>query len=166
MKSREGVDKLKVEGIVYEDALQQAEVMNKSFQTVFTRESEFGMNNIIVTEYLMKSIKVDVKQIKQLTESQVVKKAPGPDGVSNWIMKECSNQLAGKLHSIIESSLKESGVPLDWKRANIIPTHKGGDKEKTLNYRPVSLTSIVGKICEKIVKDRWLKFSEETSTLS
>ena len=39
IKNREGVDKLKVEDTVYKDALQQAEVMNKSFQTVFTREN-------------------------------------------------------------------------------------------------------------------------------
>ena len=48
IKSMEGVDKLKVEGTVYKDVLQQAEVMNKSFQTVFTRESEFRINNIIM----------------------------------------------------------------------------------------------------------------------
>ena len=76
-------------------------------------------------------------------ESQNIKKAPGPDGVSNWIMKECSNKLARKLHSIIESSLKESRVLLDWKCANIVPIHKGRDKEKTLNYR--SVTSVVAK---------------------
>ena len=37
---------------------------------------------------------------------------------------------------------------------------------KGLNYRPVSLTSVVAKNSEKIVKDRWLKFLEETNTLS
>ena len=124
------------------------------------------MNNIIATEYLMENIKVDEKAVKQLMESQGVRKVPGPDGASNWIMKECSNQLAGKLHSIIESLLKESGVPLDWKRANIVPIHKEGDKEEPLNYRPVSLISVVAKICEKIVKERWLKFLEKTNTLS
>ena len=112
MKSREEVDKLKVEGTVYENALQEAEVMNKCFQTVFTRESEFKINNIIATDYLMENIKVDVKEVEKLMESEAVRKAPGPDGVSNWIMKECNNQLAGKFHSIIESSLKESRVLL------------------------------------------------------
>ena len=43
-----------------------------------------------------------------------------------------------------------------------MPIHKGGHKEEELNYRPVSLTSIVAKMCEKIVKDIWLKFLEET----
>ena len=64
MKSREKVDKLKVEGTVYEDVLQQAEAKNKSFQTVFTREIEFRINNIITMEYLMENVKVDVKDGK------------------------------------------------------------------------------------------------------
>ena len=99
MKSREGVDKLKVEGTVYEDALQQAEIMNKCFWTVLKKISEFKLNNIIGTENLMENIKVDLKEVKKLMESQDVRKAPGPDGVSNWIMKECSNQLTGKLYT-------------------------------------------------------------------
>jgi len=86
--------------------------------------------------------------------------------MSNWIMKKCSKHLAGKIHSIIVSSLNESKVPLDWKRANIMPIHKGEDKEEPLNYRLVSLTSVVAKICERIVKDRWMRNLEETSSLS
>ena len=38
---------------MYENALQQVEVMNKCFQTVFKRGSEFKINNIAVTENLM-----------------------------------------------------------------------------------------------------------------
>ena len=68
-------------------------------------------------------------------------------------MKECSNQLAGNVHIIIDSSLKESRVPLDWKKVNIVPIHKGGDKEEPLNYRPMSLISVVAKICEKRTDD-------------
>ena len=39
----------------------------------------------------MENINVDIKQVKQLMESQDVRKVPGPDEVLNWIMKECSN---------------------------------------------------------------------------
>ena len=77
----------------------------------------------------------------------------------------CVSHLITAGGATIESSLKESRVPLDWKRANIVPILKGGDKEEPLNYRLASLTSIVAKICEKIVKDRWLKVLEETNTL-
>ena len=81
MKSREGVDKLKVEGTVYEDALQQAEVMNKCFQTAFTTESKFRINIIIVTENSMENIQVDVQEVKQLMERQDKEKC--------WVQMEC-----------------------------------------------------------------------------
>ena len=78
----------------------------------------------------------------------------GLDGISNWILRKCSHQLADKIHAGILSSLTEGKVPTDWKRADIVPIFKGGNKEEPLNYRPVSLTSVVVKICEKIIKDR------------
>ena len=44
----------------------------------------------------------------------------------------------------------ETGVfSSDWKKANIFPIHKNGDKKTLENYRPVSLLPI----CEKILED-------------
>ncbi len=57
---------------------------------------------------------------------------------------------------------KEGKIPLDWKRANIVPIFKGGNKENPLNYRPVSITSVVAKVAERIVKNRWMEYLEET----
>ena len=122
------------------------------------------MNNIIATKNLMENIEVDLTKVKKLMKSQDVRKAPGSEGVSDGIMKECGNQLTGKLHSIIESSLKETRVPLDWKRANIVPIHTGYIEEP-LNYITMSLTSIVAEIYEKIM-GTWLKFLEKIKTLT
>ena len=44
-------------------------------------------------------------------------------------------------------------VPREWRDANVAPLHKKGSKFKPENYRPVSLTSVVGKILESIVKE-------------
>ena len=71
-------------------------------------------------------------------EEQDVRKASGPNGVSNWIVRECSQQLADKIHSVIMSSLAEGKGPIAWKRADIVPIFKGGNKEDPLNYRPVT----------------------------
>ncbi len=43
------------------------------------------------------------------------------------------------------SSFEEGAVPTDWKKADIVPIFKGGNDEDLLNYRPVSLTSVVAK---------------------
>ena len=48
-------------------------------------------------------------------------------------------------------SLQEGIVPLEWKEANIIPLFKKGSRNKSVNYSPVSLTSIICKVLETIV---------------
>ena len=47
-------------------------------------------------------------------------------------------------------SLQEGIVPLEWKEANIIPIFKKGSRNKSVNYRPVNLTSIICKLLESI----------------
>ena len=46
-------------------------------------------------------------------------------------------------------SLQEGIVPLEWKEANISPLFKKSPRNKSENYRPVSLTSV---ICIKYYK--------------
>jgi ribonuclease P/MRP protein subunit RPP40 len=44
-------------------------------------------------------------------------------------------------------------VPVDWKKANVTAMYKKGRRETAGNYRPVSLTSHVGKVLESIIPD-------------
>ena len=166
LKSKEGISNLKVDGVIYEDAYSQAEIFNKSFQSVFTKESSFVESCEVAGSQALEKVEVDVAEVKKIMETEDVRKCPGPDGVSNWILRECSDQLADKIHSIIVMSLRDSRVPKEWKKANITPIYKGGSKEDPLNYRPVSLTSVVAKICEKVVKVRWMNFLEENKLIS
>ena len=41
----------------------------------------------------------------------------------------------------------------EWKLANVVPIHKKDDKSKVVNYRPISLTSLVMKVFERILYD-------------
>ena len=49
-------------------------------------------------------------------------------------------------------------IPPDWKTANVTPIFKSGSKGCPANYRPVSLTSLVCKIMESIVRDGMVEY--------
>jgi len=60
----------------------------------------------------------------------------------------------------------EAIVPRDWKLANVAPIFKGGSRKDPGNYRPVSLTSHISKIFEKILKEHIVQFFEDNAILS
>ncbi len=101
-----------------------------------------------------------IKEVYTMMEELEERKATGPDGVSGFILKECRKQLIEPLFDIIKCSLSTGRVPKEWKREDIVPIYKCAKKEEPLNYRPVSMTSIVCKICEKVKKKQWPKFLE------
>jgi len=62
---------------------------------------------------------------------------------------------------IFERSWITGKVPEDWRKASVTPIFKKGKKEDPGNYRPVSLTSIPGKVMEQLILDVICKQVEE-----
>ena len=58
-------------------------------------------------------------------------------------------------------SLEEGIVPSDWKEPNITPLFKKGSRNKPENYRPVSLTSVICKLLETLIRDHMVEFLGE-----
>ena len=80
-----------------------------------------------------------------------INKAYGPDGVPPRILKEAKNIISKPLSKLFNKSLQTHKFPDIWKRANVLPIFKKGDKNILGNYRPISLLCITSKIFEKII---------------
>ena len=53
-----------------------------------------------------------------------------------------------------------------WKKANIVSLYEKVSKQRPLNYRPASPTSVVSKIIAKLIRKRWLEHLENYEKLS
>ena len=78
-------------------------------------------------------------------------KSMGPDEIHPRVLRELVEEIAKLLSIIYQRSLLTGEVPEDWRLANVTPIYKKGCREDPGNYRPVSLTSVPGKIMEQIV---------------
>ena len=140
-----------------------AEDLNGYFSSVFTKEDisslsvadakfqgakSYYLGPLVVTPELV------AKKIKAMKDN----KSPGEDGIPPKLLMETVQQISIPLAIVFNLSLKEGVVPFEWKEANIIPLFIKGSRNKSENYRPVSLTSVFCKLLERLKKDHMVDF--------
>ena len=149
--------------ILVSDVSQKANVFNTFFAkqcSLIETGSELPPERLL-TNASINSLEFDEEKIKKLIESLDPNKAHGWDNISIRMIKIGGASLVKPLYSIFRSSVDSSVFPSQWKKANVIPVFKKGDKSVAKNYRPVSLLPVFGKLFEKCIYDAlYSHFSE------
>ena len=90
-------------------------------------------------------------------------KSPGPDKIHNEMLQNLGENGKATLLKIYNRTWTEGTLPKAWKLATVAPILKKGKKANDpKSYRPISLTSCLGKLCERILNTRlywWLESS-------
>ncbi|KFV00566.1 hypothetical protein N340_11793, partial [Tauraco erythrolophus] len=94
---------------------------------------------------------IQEERVKDLLLRLDVHKSMGPDGIHPRVLRELAGVIAKPLSIIFGQSWLTGEVPLDWRLADVTPIYKKGRKEDPGNYRPVSLTSVTGKVMEQVI---------------
>ena len=93
--------------------------------------------------------------------------ATGPDKVAYPMLKHLPRSGMDFLLHIFNLSCSSHSFPSIWKTSSIIPIHKMGKPlDSPASFRPISLTSCVSKLFERIILSRLLFFLESNSILS
>ena len=118
------------------------------------------------TESKLLNIRIDAESIKKKLLKLKIFKSPGPDKLHPRVLRELAEVICKPLAIIFHASIQLWVIPDDWKLANITAIYKKGHRQIAGNYRPVSLTSIVCKILESIIRDQIVDYMKTNKLFS
>lgn len=108
-----------------------------------------------------------INELEEAIKAMDGSKAGGQDDIPPEALKHLSNKGNQYLLKIINQSWRTHSIPQVWKNATIIPIPKPGKPTSQLiSFRPISLTSAAGKICERMVERRLRHWLESNNKLT
>jgi hypothetical protein len=89
-----------------------------------------------------------------------------PDSIPFIFLNKFALTLSLPVSLIFNRSFVSGTVPSLWCQAIVLPLHKKGSKDCPSNYRPISLTCSLARICEKVVRKHILSFLNRKNIIS
>lgn len=111
------------------------------------------------TSKVLSNVTITLQDVSNILATLDTSKSTGPDGITNIVLKNCHASLSVPLFILFKKSIETGQIPQSWKVAHVTPIYKNkGTRSDPHNYRPISITSNVGKVLELIVNKKLLEF--------
>ena len=150
------------------DRPEMCSLLLNQFNSVFTSPkpemivhdpvSFFSCQSIIPSDDYLTGINIDETIIIDAINELSSTSAAGPDVISSFLLINCAAELAPALKLLFTQFLMHGFIPASFKRAAITPVFESVIKTSPCNYRPISLTSTIIKVVERIVRKQVVAF--------
>ncbi|CAH8641175.1 unnamed protein product [Dicrocoelium dendriticum] len=135
---------------------EKACLLGEQYAGVYVRESQpphISLQAKVPEGSHLEEVSITEAQVLRLLRQLNPSKAAGGDAIHPKLLYELADELCSPITHLFVKSLRGCSLPKDWKEAIVCPIFKKGDKHLPDNYRPVSLTSVLVKLLEKLVRD-------------
>lgn len=105
---------------------------------------------------------INMKELKSTLKKVLNGKASGEDKIQNEMLKKLPKLALDNLKALFNKVVKTGYYPKLWKSGIITMIHKKKKPDQlTTSYRPICLTSQLGKLLEKIIAKRLQNYAEQ-----
>ena len=147
--------------------IQKANLLNNYFASIFTYEPHGYLPSMDSrTNEVMLYVAIKNKDIESLLKNMVGNKAPSPDGYHPCFVKQLAEFISEPLGIIFRNSVESGNIPTQSKEARVSAIHKKRIKNMASNYRPVSITSVLCRILEKLVRNQIVEYMQSEKLFS
>ena len=150
---------------------QIADVLQNQFKSVFSDPDDVNVEAADFAEpniskpFLDSALSFSEEDVQHAIETIKWDAAAGPDGIPASLLKSCKSTIARPIYLLWSKSFDEGIVPTYYKSSFICPLYKKGSRAIASNYRPVSLTSHVIKIFERVLRRQLVRHLESNDLL-
>ena len=157
-------------GDLNDDPKTKAEILQTQYVSVFSDPDKADIEECLrsvrpIEDAELSNIDFNISDIVEAI-SELDPYSATPDGdIPARILCSCKNTLAVPLWLLWKSSFDSGKIPPDLKMQYITPLFKKGNKTEAVNYRPVSITSHLIKIFERVMRKHLVQHLEENQAI-
>ena len=111
---------------------------------------------------LLSDVNFTPEEVENTIRKLNISKSPGLDQLHPRMLREIASVLKTPLFMLFRKSLDSGQLPKQWTCSHVTPIFKKGNCSSPSNYRPVSLTAVVCKLMETLVRDALVRHMKET----
>ena len=142
------------QNLTHEELRHYKDVEETPFEQLLARADELKDESHLILERPVVRDEV-TKVVRDLKPN----KAAGPDDVHNALLKKIPMRAWTEITKVFNACLREGVYPEVWNAADVVPVPKPGKKlDRPEHYRPIAVSSCMGRVLEKVLADRLQTF--------